>query len=151
LELLTEQLEIAFARATDMTEIFFLDGDRKVAATTCGRHLGLTYGADSLLHAGLSYTVQVGQSARTCLFGPYHDELTKDIGPRSSSFHDAMTLMFMLPIEIGGQAVGTLCGRVPNDVIGDLIQRESGHIYPDSGDNYLFMAEPGLGRHIKPG
>lgn len=152
LERLSSQLEVALARATDMTEIFFLDANRKVVATTYSKHVDVTYGLDSLLHAGLNYTAaQTGQHSRKCLFGPYHDDLTQSIGPRSSSFHDAMTLMFMLPVEIGGKMVGTLCGRVPNDVIGDLIQRESGHIYPDSGDNYLFMAEPGLNRHIKPG
>ncbi|GAL21102.1 methyl-accepting chemotaxis sensory transducer [Vibrio maritimus] len=30
---------------------------------------------------------------------------------------------------------------MPNDVLGDLIQREAGHIYSESGDNYLFMVE----------
>ncbi|PTB84051.1 methyl-accepting chemotaxis protein, partial [Pseudidiomarina aestuarii] len=37
--------------------------------------------------------------------------------------------------------VGALCGRVPNDVVSDLIQREAGHVYPESGDNYIFMVE----------
>ena len=46
---------------------------------------------------------------------------------------------------------GAICGRVPNDVLGDLIQRESGHVYPDSGDNYLFMAKPVLNKQIAPG
>lgn len=145
------QLEVAYARAMDMTEIFFLNADRKVAATTHGSHYGAAYGAGSLLHAGLSYAAPAGEPARQCLYGPYHDEWTESIGPRSSSFHDAMTLMFIMPLAIGGELIGTLCGRVPNDVIGDLIQRESGHIYPDSGDNYLFMAEPGLNHHIRPG
>ncbi|MDQ6420965.1 methyl-accepting chemotaxis protein [Paenibacillus sp. LHD-117] len=145
------QLSKAYARATNMTEVFFLDADRTVAATTHKKHLGTVYGVQSLLHAGLTYCAQQSSQARNCLFGPYHDEFTQSIGPRSSSFHDAMTLLFMHPIVIAGQVAGTLCGRVPNDVIGDLIQRESGHIYPDSGDNYLFMAEAGLNRHIKPG
>ncbi|MGR5219547.1 hypothetical protein ACPV4B_04870 [Vibrio parahaemolyticus] len=52
-----------------------------------------------------------------------------------------MTLMFFQPLE-GKLADGkVLCGRVPNDVLGDLIQREAGHIYSESGDNYLFMVE----------
>ncbi|OUS75206.1 methyl-accepting chemotaxis protein [Paenibacillus sp. MY03] len=151
LDKVNTQLEVAFARAIDMTEIFLLDAERKVVATTHRAHLGTAYGIDSLIHAGLAYSAQAGSVAKNCLFGPYHDELTKSIGPRSSSFHDAMTLLFMLPITSGGKLLGTLCGRVPNDVIGDLIQRESGHIYPDSGDNYLFMAEPGLNKQIKPG
>ncbi|MHA6481380.1 methyl-accepting chemotaxis protein [Paenibacillus sp. strain BS8-2] len=150
-ERLMAQLDVALTRAMDMTEIFIIDGERKVAATTKRSHLNTSYGVESVLHTGLNVVNPLGQSGKPCLFGPYHDELTQTIGPRSSSFHDAMTLMFMLPIEIGGKTVGILCGRVPNDVIGDLIQRESGHIYPDSGDNYLFMAEPGLNVHIKPG
>ena len=62
-----------------------------------------------------------------------------------------MTLLFITPIIEQGQWQGAFCGRVPNDVIGDLIQRESGHVYPDSGDNYLFMAKPKLNTHIAPG
>jgi methyl-accepting chemotaxis protein len=37
--------------------------------------------------------------------------------------------------------MGYLCARVPNDVVGDLIQREAGHIFHESGDNYLFMVK----------
>ena len=44
-----------------------------------------------------------------------------------------------------------LAGRVPNDVLGDLIQREAGHIYPDSGDNYLFMTESNFDPSIQQG
>ena len=62
-----------------------------------------------------------------------------------------MTLLFMNAIYTGDTFVGILCGRVPNDVIGDLIQRESGHVYPDSGDNYIFMAKPEMNHHIAPG
>ena len=57
----------------------------------------------------------------------------------------------MNAIYTGDTFVGILCGRVPNDVIGDLIQRESGHVYPDSGDNYIFMAKPEMNHHIAPG
>ncbi|TVP90549.1 MAG: methyl-accepting chemotaxis protein [Pseudomonadaceae bacterium] len=71
------------------------------------------------------------------LHGPYIDPRTLELGPSSSSFHDAVTLMFYLPLEQGG----ALCARVPNDVLGDLIQREAGHIYQESGDNYIFMVE----------
>ncbi|MGL4205694.1 MAG: methyl-accepting chemotaxis protein [Aeromonadaceae bacterium] len=85
------------------------------------------------------------------LHGPYHDPLTLELGPTSSPFHDAVTLMFYQPVLRGGQRLCTLCARVPNDVIGDLIQREAGHIFHESGDNYLFMVESVLDPQIAPG
>ena len=63
------------------------------------------------------------------LHGPYVDPLTLQIGPSSSRFHDEVTLMFYQPLHIDGKVLGCLCGRVPNDVLGDLIQREAGHIF----------------------
>ena len=44
-----------------------------------------------------------------------------------------------------------MCGRVPNDVVSDLIQREAGHIFHESGDNYLFMAKSAFDPNIAPG
>ena len=38
-----------------------------------------------------------------------------------------------------------------NDVLGDLIQREAGHIFHESGDNYLFMVKSVLDPSIEPG
>ncbi|GER66542.1 hypothetical protein [Weizmannia acidilactici] len=73
------------------------------------------------------------------------------IGPSTSKFHDEITLLFILPLMENGKWKGALCGRVPNDVLGDLIQRESGHVYPDSGDNYIFMAKSNLNPDIVPG
>ena len=137
-------------RASDFSEIFLLDADGKVMFSTDQRHGGEVYGADSLITPGLAYSQAVPEG-RKCLFGPYADPWTLTIGPSSSSFHDKMTLLFITPIIEQGQWQGALCGRVPNDVIGDLIQRESGHVYPDSGDNYLFMAKPKLNTHIAPG
>ncbi|MCU6712485.1 methyl-accepting chemotaxis protein [Paenibacillus sp. J5C_2022] len=144
-------LHLTYARAEDITELFLLDNSHTVAASTCRKHIGKAYGADNPLQAALTYCYAKPGAAKQCLLGPYRDPLTNELGARSSSFHDAVTLLFLLPVAIEGRAIGTLCGRVPNDVIGDLIQRESGHIYPDSGDNYLFMAEPVLQRHIMPG
>lgn len=142
--------ERTYARAIDLTELFFLDAGQTVIASTYASHIGTAYYADSGLQGGLAYTKQAG-SLRKCLFGPYSDPVTLKLGPRSSSFHDKMTLLFMLPVSVNGSFAGTLCGRVPNDVLGDLIQRESGHVYPDSGDNYLFMAQAGLNTQIAPG
>jgi len=141
--------EAVYARASDVTELFVLDPRGVVAHSTCAAHIGRDFGSGSPFAAGWTYARENG--GRPCLFGPYGDPATLEIGPRSSSFHDKMTLMFLLPIVKDGVWAGALCARVPNDVIGDLIQRESGHVYPDSGDNYIFMAEPVLNRHIAPG
>ncbi|MHC8378491.1 methyl-accepting chemotaxis protein [Pseudomonas sp. MDT1-16] len=85
------------------------------------------------------------------LHGPYSDPLTLQIGPSTSRFHDEVTLMFYQPLKVNGKVLGCLCGRVPNDVLGDLIQREAGHIYAESGDNYLFMAQSRFDLAIAPG
>jgi methyl-accepting chemotaxis protein len=142
--------ERTYARAIDFTELFYLDATQTVHSSTYQAHVGITYGADSCLHTGLAYMTQTS-SIQKCLFGPFSDLITLKLGARSSSFHDQMTLMFMLPLTFNGSFAGTVCGRVPNDVLGDLIQRESGHVYPDSGDNYLFMAKAGLNTQIAPG
>jgi methyl-accepting chemotaxis protein len=136
-------------RGADFSELFVLDGQSEVIYSTYAAHKGTSYeGRNSLLSKGLQET----QSGLTkCLFGPYADPLTLRIGPSTSSFHDAVTLLFILPIIQDGRWLGAICGRVPNDVIGDLIQRESGHVYPDSGDNYIFMAKPSFNKHIAPG
>lgn len=59
--------------------------------------------------------------------------------------------MFFLPIELADNHKICLCARIPNDVIGDLIQREAGHIYQDSGDNYLFMVKANFDNSIASG
>lgn len=84
------------------------------------------------------------------LHGPYIDPRTTSLGPSTSSFHDAVTLMFYQPLQYQGEAC-CLCARVPNDVLGDLIQREAGHIYQESGDNYIFMVESRLDPAIEAG
>lgn len=85
------------------------------------------------------------------LHGPYVDPMTNSIGPSSSTFHDAVTLMFYQPLIVNDEVIGCLCGRVPNDVMSDLIQREAGHIYSESGDNYIFMVKSTLDKTILPG
>jgi len=85
------------------------------------------------------------------LYGPYADPLTFEIGPSSSSFHDGVTLLFLLPVRRAGKLLAILGARVPNDVVGDLIQRESGHVFHESGDNYLFMARSQFDASIAPG
>ncbi|MCH8506329.1 MAG: methyl-accepting chemotaxis protein [Ectothiorhodospiraceae bacterium] len=78
------------------------------------------------------------------LHGPYVDPVTEALGRTTSAHHDAVTLMFYQPVERGGETVACVCGRIPNDVLGDLIQREEGHVYPGSGDNYLFLVKAGF-------
>jgi methyl-accepting chemotaxis protein len=130
--------------SADFSEFFVLDRQgRLLASTSAKRRTG----------SSARTTPNVLESALKGRFlhGPYVDPDTESIGPSSSQFHDAVTLMFYLPLSVGGQVVGCLAGRVPNDVIGDLIQREAGHIYPDSGDNYLFMAESSFDPRIAAG
>ncbi|MCI3918659.1 methyl-accepting chemotaxis protein [Paenibacillus sp. TRM 82003] len=134
-------------RGPDFSELFLLDASSTVAYSTHPAHVGTSYAGTSPFSLGLGQA----KSGAKCLFGPYSDPMTLTIGPSTSSFHDEVTLLFLSPIMEGGALRGVLCGRVPNDVLGDLIQRESGHVYPDSGDNYIFMAKPVLNRHIAPG
>ncbi|GAE07971.1 methyl-accepting chemotaxis protein [Paenibacillus sp. JCM 10914] len=150
LKLNQEQLfQSLYSRAEDFTELFLLNTAGKVTFSTYTPHIGTMYRDDSVL--GIAITNLRNTSTDQLLYGPYADAMTSSIGPRTSTFHDQMTLLFMHTLRVNGQFAGILCGRVPGDVIGDLIQRESGHVYPDSGDNYIFMAKPNLNLHIAPG
>ena len=130
------------SQAEDFSELFVVDTHGKVIASTWnGRVKGLP-GNPRALTEGLKAPF---------LHGPYSDPLTVQIGPSSSRFHDEVTLMFYQPLNVDGNVLGCLCGRVPNDVLGDLIQREAGHIFAESGDNYLFMAQSRFDPAIQPG
>mgnify|MGYP001297358819 CR=1 FL=1 len=139
-----------YNRGTDFTELFLVNESNSVVFSTSPFHIGTVYAHGQAFRAGIDFAAEPAHG-RPCLFGPYSDAMTLQIGPRSSTFHDAMTIMFILPINNGDRMIGAICGRVPNDVLGDLIQRESGHVYPDSGDNYIFMAKPMLNKHVQPG
>jgi len=138
--------EVAFkakkSSTSDFSELFIVDSDGKVLVSTFPKRIG----AKDLSPAALA----TGFKERF-LHGPYVDPQTLAIGPSSSRFHDAVTLMFYLPLQRGGETVACLCGRVPNDVLGDLIQREAGHVFIESGDNYLFMVKPVFDSSIQPG
>ncbi|WP_261302232.1 methyl-accepting chemotaxis protein [Paenibacillus andongensis] len=140
-------LAAALKSGADFSEIFILNEKATVIHSTSPTHVGKSYDSGSDLTKGL----EEARKGKKCLFGPYSDPLTLKFGPSTSPFHDAMTLAFITPIMVNGIWKGAICGRVPNDVLGDLIQRESGHVYPDSGDNYLFMAKPVLNKQIVPG
>jgi len=126
----------------DVSEYFVIDTHGKVINSTAKERINKTDLEAKALTAGLS---------NPFLHGPYIDQNTVSIGNSSSKFHDAVTLMFYLPIKQNGISVGAVCARVPNDVLGDLIQREAGHIYKESGDNYLFMVKSEYDQHILPG
>lgn len=143
-------LHTVYTQSIDFTELFVLSPQYKVTASTYAVHTGSSYGQSSILSQALAY-LEKHKWNEPLLYGPYSDPNTLHIGARSSSFHDAVTLLFMKPIIHDGALLAIVCGRVPNDVIGDLIQREAGHVYPDSGDNYLFMAKPNLLKSIEPG
>lgn len=126
----------------DCTELFVIDQNGKVISSTYTRRMGVQDLTPRAVTAGL---------AAPFLHGPYIDPETLHIGKRSSAFHDLVTLMFYLPMELNDGTNGCLCARFPNDVLGDLIQREAGHIFSESGDNYLFMVKSNFDPSIKPG
>ena len=138
----TKLLQDKMKRANDFSEIFVIDQGGRVVASTCQQRVGQADALQEAVKEGLK---------RPFLHGPYIDPQTGKIGPSSSKFHDEVTLMFYQPIMENGVAAGCVCGRVPNDVIGDLIQREAGHIFPESGDNYIFMVEANFDRSIQKG
>lgn len=129
-------------QSKDFSEIFWMNQTGLVTHSTHSKHIN---------DKSISAKVLTKSLSGPFLHGPYVDPVTLTIGPSSSSFHDAVTLMFYLPVKYNDQVLGCLCGRVPNDVLGDLIQREAGHIYPDSGDNYLFMVKSRFDPSIKEG
>jgi hypothetical protein len=126
----------------DFSELFIIDTHGRVIESSYNAHKGQHDLSPRAVSAGLK-----GQF----LHGPYLDPLTTQIGPSCSKFHDQVTLMFYQPVTHKDQVIGCICGRIPNDVMSDLIQREAGHVYPDSGDNYIFMLESNFDTNIKPG
>lgn len=116
----------------EITELFILNDQHTVQVSTYPSHVGKRDLNPKACARGLQAPF---------LHGPYPDALTRELGPTTSSFHDDVTLMFYQPITVAGKVVACLCARIPNDVMSDLIQREAGHVYRDSGDNYLFMVE----------
>ncbi len=135
-------LKKKIGQSLDFSELFITDMTGRVIASSYVPRVGASDLSPQAVELGLK---------QRFLHGPYIDSKTQVIGPSSSRFHDAVTLMFYLPLKRQGQVVGCLCARVPNDVLGDLIQREAGHIFIESGDNYLFMVKPVFDTKIQPG
>ncbi|WP_024872606.1 methyl-accepting chemotaxis protein [Tolumonas lignilytica] len=115
----------------DCNELFVLNKQGELQQSSRGRT-----SAPAVNNKILQYA-----AGQPFLHGPYIDAVTLSLGKSTSTFHDAVTLMFYQPLVQNGQLLGFLCARVPNDVVGDLIQREAGHIFHESGDNYLFMVK----------
>jgi len=137
-------------KSTYFTELFLLNAEAKVIASSHPKHIGKIYSAQE--YAIYNKAVQqVVQTKSPLLYGPYSDPLTLELGGRTSKFHDEITLLFLQPVMKAGKLFAILAARVPNDVIGDLIQREAGHIYKDSGDNYIFMTKSNLNPSIAQG
>lgn len=137
-ETLEERLNIV----PDVSEYFVIDAQGQVLKSTTQSRVSKIDLPAKAVSAGL---------LAPFIHGPYIDQNTLTIGASSSKFHDAVTLMFYLPIKQNGVSVGAICARIPNDLIGDLIQREAGHIYKESGDNYLFMVKSEFDSSILPG
>jgi methyl-accepting chemotaxis protein len=137
-ETLAENLRLS----SDFSELFVIGIEGETLHSTFTTRVGRKDLNEKAVKRGLS---------EKFLHGPYIDAATLSIGASSSQFHDAVTLMFYLPLHKDGALLGAVCGRVPNDVLGDLIQREAGHIFHESGDNYLFMVKPEFDRSIQQG
>ena len=134
-------LESLLQRNNDFSELFIVLADGTLSDSSYRSHLSRKI-APEILEKGLQAPF---------LHGPYVDPNTQTIGASSSSFHDAVTLMYYQPLIVANKTIGCLCGRVPNDVMGDLVQREAGHVYSESGDNYIFMVESKFDPTISPG
>ncbi|MGR3317264.1 MAG: hypothetical protein ACUZ8O_02120, partial [Candidatus Anammoxibacter sp.] len=116
------------------SELFVVDKNGIVKASTYEKQVGKNLSKTRYVKAGLN--------GDRFLEGPYIDDVTKDIGISSSKFLDEVTLMFALPVRSEtDEILAVLCGRVPNDVMADVLQHEASHIYKESGDNYLFMVK----------
>lgn len=135
-------LEHKRRQAQDLSELALIDLEGRVSCSTAPARTGCKDLNPKAVSAGLQAPF---------LHGPYIDPVTLELGASSSRFHDEVTLMFYQPVKQDGAVVGALCARVPNDVLGDLIQREAGHIFPESGDNYLFMVESRFDPTIEAG
>ena len=130
----------------DFSELFIVNAQGNVTHSTYSPHIDRRVSSSRACEKALAQGLQ-----GSFLHGPYIDNKTVEIGPSGSKFHDSVTLMFYQPIQVNGEAVAVLCGRVPNDVMSDLIQREAGHIYPESGDNYIFMVDSRFDSTIQQG
>ena len=138
----TTHLNNKLTTSPDFSELFIVDLKGEVICSTYTQRTNIRHKETRALEIGIQ---------KPFLHGPYIDQETLAIGASSSKFHDEVTLMFYQPIIVNAECQAVLCGRVPNDVLGDLIQREAGHVYSESGDNYLFMVDAQFDPSIRQG
>jgi methyl-accepting chemotaxis protein len=129
-EALNECLKQQHALFSDFSELFVANAEKKVIASTHRAHMGRKINRP--------YTSAFGRAPY--MYGPYADDDTMAVKHFNSRFSDEVTLMFIQPIELENN-VFYLCGRIPNDVMSDVLQDEDAHVYKESGDNYLFMIQ----------
>lgn len=129
-------------RLREMSELFVVGSDGTVLASTVRGRRGMS----DLMPAAVKRGVE-----ERFLHGPYSDPVTLKLGGTTSKFHDDVTLMFFQPVTLANGVSAAVCARVPNDVMSDLIQREAGHIFEESGDNYLFMIDSRFDPAIRTG
>ena len=132
----------AAGRLREISELSVVNSNGQVIASTIQRRIGQRDLPERALQRGLS---------KPLLHGPYVDPVTEQLGRTTSRFHDGVTLMFYQPLLLADQQAAALCARVPNDVMSDLIQREAGHVFEESGDNYIFMINSQFDPGILPG
>ncbi len=143
-DILKEQTKLS----EDILEYVLIDSHKMLRYSSAEYVKSKKYEYDSTkLCEALDFTI-VGKTQ--LLFGPYIDKDTLNFKPKSSKFHDKVTLLFCKYVKIKDEDM-VLAARVPNDVMGDLIQREAGHIFKESGDNYIFMVEAYFDKNIKTG
>lgn len=129
-------------RLREISELFVIDQAGTVIESSASERKGMRDLPQNAVTAGVQ---------KRLLHGPYKDPVTLRLGTTTSRFHDAVTLMFYQPVVLADGAPGAVCARIPNDVMSDLIQREAGHVFEESGDNYIFMIESQFDRSIPPG
>jgi len=128
-------------------EYYILNSAKKMLFTSTKRPLKEYRYDESSFCEAIDYALL---GSTQLLFGPYLDDDTLFFKPKASTFHDRVTLSFMKSFKLGDENC-VLIARVSNDTLSDLIQREAGHIFKESGDNYLFMIDPYFNKNIKTG
>lgn len=115
----------------DFSELFICNSEGKVLASTFKQFIH---------QKKVKEYIHIFNKQESYMYGPFIDDDTVIINKSNSKFFDAVTLMFIEPLSFE-DGIYFLCGRVPNDVMSDVLQDEDSHVYKESGDNYLFMVK----------
>lgn len=137
-----ELVETSSGRLREISELFVVNEEGLVLASSASERKGRRDLPQEAVRRG---------THERLLHGPYRDPVTLSLGATTSRFHDAVTLMFYHPVTLKSGEAAAICARIPNDVMSDLIQREAGHVFEESGDNYLFMIDSQFDRTIQTG